>query len=104
MPDRLVDLESELLASEDQVPALRRTRRRGQQGDRLLGDGRGGLRMCPDSWMRYLRLDQAGLAEALRPLLSMPIMAVIVSHGEPVMSGGREAIAAALGEWVDRDR
>ena len=28
---------------------------------------RGGLRMCPDSWMRYLELDQAGLAEALRP-------------------------------------
>ena len=23
-------------------------------GDRLLGDGNGGLRVCPDSWLRYL--------------------------------------------------
>ena len=71
-------------------------------GDRLLGDGAGGLRMCPDSWMEYLRLDQAGLAEALRPLLDLPAEAVLVSHGEPVLSGGRDAIAAAI--RVDPDR
>jgi hypothetical protein len=65
-------------------------------GDRLLGDGAGGLRMCPDSWMRYLGLEQAGLAEALAPLLDLPVEAVVVSHGEPVMTGGREAIAAAI--------
>ena len=65
-------------------------------GDRLLGDGAGGLRMCPDSWMRYLNLEQAGLAEALAPLLDLPVEAVLVSHGEPVMSGGRDAIAAAI--------
>ena len=65
-------------------------------GDRLLGDGAGGLRMCPDSWMRYLRLDQAGLAQALAPLLDLPVRAVLVSHGEPVLSGGREAIEAAI--------
>src|SRR5918998_1188060 len=54
-------------------------------GDRLLGDGAGGLRMCPDSWMRYLRLDQAALAEALRPVLDLPVEAVLVSHGQPVL-------------------
>ena len=65
-------------------------------GDRLLGDGAGGLRMSPDSWMRYLPLDQAGLAEALAPLLDLPVESVLVGHGEPVMSGGRDAIAAAI--------
>lgn len=66
-------------------------------GDRLLGDGAGGLRMSPDSWMRYLDLDQAGLAAALRPLLDLPVEAVVVSHGEPVLTNGRAAIAAAIG-------
>lgn len=67
-------------------------------GDRLIGDGRGGLRMCPDSWMENHRLDQAGLAEALRPLLDLPVESVVVSHGEPVMSDGRRLIADAIGE------
>ena len=71
-------------------------------GDRLLGDGRGGVRMCPDSWMRYLDLDQAGLAEALRPLLDLPVEAVVVSHGDPVLRGGHGAIEAAI--RVDPDR
>jgi hypothetical protein len=67
-------------------------------GDRLIGDGRGGLRMCPDSWMTNLKLDQAGLADALRPLLDLPVEAVIVSHGEPVLRDGRRLIAQAIGE------
>ena len=71
-------------------------------GDRLLGDGDGGLRMCPDSWMRYLRLDQAGLAEALRPLLGLPVEHVIVSHGEPVVGNGRALIARAIGYSEER--
>ena len=42
-------------------------------GDALLGDGRGGLRMCPDSWLGYLDGDVAhggasrGPAPAARP-------------------------------------
>jgi hypothetical protein len=67
-------------------------------GDRLLGDGRGGLRMSPDSWIAYLGLDQAALAEALRPLLDLPVEAVIVSHGEPVLHDGRRLIADAIGQ------
>jgi hypothetical protein len=68
-------------------------------GDRLLGDDEGGLRLCPDSWLRYLPsgMRRAELREALRPLLDLPVELVLVSHGEPVLKGGREAIARALG-------
>jgi hypothetical protein len=66
-------------------------------GDRLLGADGGGLRMSPDSWMGHLSLDQAGLAEALRPLLDLPVEHVIVSHGEPVLGEGRAMIARAIG-------
>ena len=67
-------------------------------GDRLLGDGREGLRLCPASWLGYLStgITLADLREALRPLLDLPVERVLVSHGEPVLSGGREAIARAL--------
>jgi hypothetical protein len=70
-------------------------------GDRLLGDGSGGLRMCPDSWMSSLKLDQAGLAAALRPLLDLPVEAVVVSHGEPVMRDGRRLLARAIGQSAE---
>jgi hypothetical protein len=67
-------------------------------GDRLLGDDAGGLRLCPDSWLRYLAsgMRQAELREALRPLLDLPVELVLVAHGEPVLRGGREAIERAL--------
>jgi len=69
-------------------------------GDRLLGDGRGGLRVCPQSWLRYLpsRLTVEELGERLRPLLELPVEMVLVSHGEPVLRGGWRAIAEAIGE------
>jgi hypothetical protein len=67
-------------------------------GDRLLGADGGGLRLCPDSWLRYLPsgMRAPALREALRPLLDLPVEMVLVSHGEPVLRGGREAIARAL--------
>jgi hypothetical protein len=71
-------------------------------GDRLLGDENGGVRVCPDSWLDYIERNTgskpsgAELREALRPLLDLPVELVLVSHGEPVLSDGREAIAAAL--------
>ena len=34
--------------------------------------------------------------ERLRPLLELPIERVVVSHGEPVLAGGRDALAEAL--------
>ena len=67
-------------------------------GDRLIRDGAGGLRMCPDSWMTDLRIGQAGLAEALRPLLDLPVEAVVVSHGDPVLTDGCRLIAQAIGQ------
>jgi hypothetical protein len=67
-------------------------------GDRLLGDGSGGLRVCPESWLRYLP-DPPTIAElkaAMRPLLDLPVEMVLVSHGEPVLENGHEALARAL--------
>jgi hypothetical protein len=67
-------------------------------GDRLLGADGGGLRLSPNSWLRYLPsgMRHPELREALRPLLDLPVELVLVSHGEPVLSGGREAISRAL--------
>ena len=64
-------------------------------GDALLGDGAGGVRMCPQSW-----LDSGGSVASLRaeltPALSLAVERVLVSHGEPVLSGGHAALARAL--------
>ncbi len=67
-------------------------------GDRLLGDDQGGLRLCSDSWLRYLPsgMRQAELREALRPLLDLPVELVLVSHGAPVLRNGHAAITRAL--------
>jgi hypothetical protein len=67
-------------------------------GDRLLGDEADGVRLCPDSWLRYLpsQMGRRELREALRPLLDLPVEMVLVSHGEPVLSGGREALGRAI--------
>ena len=67
-------------------------------GDRILGGRDGGLRVCPDSWLRYLPSGMTGdgLRETLRPLLRLPIELVLVSHGEPVLNGGRDALKRAL--------
>ena len=67
-------------------------------GDRLIGDAAGGARMCPPSWLQYLPDDDPEqLRAALAPLLELPVEHLLLSHGEPVIGGGREAIARALG-------
>jgi hypothetical protein len=63
-------------------------------GDSLMGDGRGGVTVCPDTWLEgdapeLLRRD-------LRSLLEFSIERVLVSHGEPVLENGRAALEAAL--------
>jgi hypothetical protein len=67
-------------------------------GDRILGGRESGLRVCPDSWLSYLPSGITGeeLREALRPLLQLPIELVLVSHGEPVLAGGRDELERAL--------
>jgi hypothetical protein len=66
-------------------------------GDRILGGGRA-LRLCPESWLRYLPsgIGLDALREQLRPLLELPVSRVLVSHGEPVLADGRAALAEAL--------
>jgi hypothetical protein len=67
-------------------------------GDRILGDGNGGLRMCPESWLSYLgnRVTLAQLADELRPLLDLPVEIVLVAHGDSVLDDGRAALERAL--------
>ncbi|HET7297026.1 MAG TPA: hypothetical protein VFI66_07770, partial [Gemmatimonadales bacterium] len=67
-------------------------------GDSLLGDGHGGLTLCPESWLEEVTVDRAGLAGLLAPLLELPLERVLVSHGEPVLEGGRGALAHAIAE------
>jgi glyoxylase-like metal-dependent hydrolase (beta-lactamase superfamily II) len=64
-------------------------------GDVLLGDDRGGLRLCPASWLPE-KTSREALAESLRPLLELPVERVLVSHGEPVLTAARAALARAL--------
>jgi hypothetical protein len=64
-------------------------------GDVLIGDGSGGVRMCPESWLP----DGTGhleLAASLRPLLELPVERILLSHGDPVLEGASEALRAAL--------
>jgi glyoxylase-like metal-dependent hydrolase (beta-lactamase superfamily II) len=64
-------------------------------GDVLIGDGEGGIRMCPQSWLPE-KIDHPKLAESLRPLLELPVERVLLSHGEPVLVDAHTALAAAL--------
>jgi glyoxylase-like metal-dependent hydrolase (beta-lactamase superfamily II) len=64
-------------------------------GDVLLGDGEGGIRLCPQSWLPE-SIDHPKLAASLRPLLDLPVERVLLSHGQPVLADGRTALAAAL--------
>jgi glyoxylase-like metal-dependent hydrolase (beta-lactamase superfamily II) len=61
-------------------------------GDLVLGRD-GGL-WVPRPWLGD-RYDD--VLAALRPLLDLPVERVLVTHGEPVLEHGREALAAALG-------
>jgi hypothetical protein len=69
-------------------------------GDVLLGAGakpratREPLRLCPERWLGKATHDH--LRESLRPLLELPVQLVLVSHGEPVLARGREALARVL--------
>jgi glyoxylase-like metal-dependent hydrolase (beta-lactamase superfamily II) len=64
-------------------------------GDVLLGTEEGGVRLCPASWLPA-GTTSADIARTLRPALDLPLERILVSHGEPVLEGAREALAAAL--------
>jgi hypothetical protein len=69
-------------------------------GDVLLGAGAkpratdDALRLCPERWLGKATHEE--LRESLRPLLELPVEHVLVSHGEPVLAGGREALGSVL--------
>ena len=69
-------------------------------GDVLLGAGAKPrptsepLRLCPERWLGKATHDD--LRGTLRPLLDLPVERVLVSHGVPILSGGKQALAAAL--------
>jgi hypothetical protein len=69
-------------------------------GDVLLGAGakphatHDRLRLCPERWLGKATHDD--LRASLAPLLTLPVSRVLVSHGEPVLRGGRRALAAVL--------
>jgi hypothetical protein len=67
-------------------------------GDRLIGAGPGEVRVCPESWLREVRVDRAGLAHLMRQLIELPVEVLLVSHGEPLLHDGRAALARALRE------
>jgi glyoxylase-like metal-dependent hydrolase (beta-lactamase superfamily II) len=64
-------------------------------GDVLLGDGRGGIRLCPESWLPPGKT-HAALATSLGALLELPVERILVSHGDPVLSGAAAALRTAL--------
>jgi glyoxylase-like metal-dependent hydrolase (beta-lactamase superfamily II) len=64
-------------------------------GDVLLGNGTRGVRMCPESWLPSGRT-HADLAASLEPALELPVRRVLVSHGDPVLRGGKRALEEAL--------
>jgi hypothetical protein len=65
-------------------------------GDRILGAPGGGLRLCPESWLYWVRVSRDELRTLLQPLLELPVERVLVSHGKPVLSGGAEALQSCL--------
>jgi len=67
-------------------------------GDRLIGDGTGGVQVCPQSWLAEVPANRAEVAGLLRPLLVLPIERVLVSHGEPVLHMGHAALERAIAD------
>lgn len=67
-------------------------------GDSLIGAGAGEVMVCPESWLSDVRVDRAGLAHLMGQLLELPVERLLVSHGRPVLHGGRAALAHALRE------
>ena len=69
-------------------------------GDCLIGAGSSQVRVCPAWWVDEDPTTQGYYRTAFRPtlrrLLDLPIDLLLTSHGEPVLEGGRAALARAL--------
>ena len=69
-------------------------------GDVLLGAGAKPnatsepLRLCPESWLGGATTKQ--LVKSLLPLLDLPVERILVSHGNPVLQGGKDVLKALI--------
>ena len=69
-------------------------------GDVLLGAGAKPnatsepLRLCPENWLEGATTKQ--LVKSLLPLLDLPVERILVSHGDPVLQGGKEVLRALI--------
>ncbi|HET6374057.1 MAG TPA: hypothetical protein VFG76_12180 [Candidatus Polarisedimenticolia bacterium] len=68
--------------------------------DALIGAGDGRVRVAPASWAKETPAGQgrycAEFRAALTRLLDLPVEMVLVSHGAPVLTDGRRALAEAI--------
>jgi hypothetical protein len=62
----------------------------------FMGDGRGGLVLAPSPAL----MDRAALDRSVQSLLELPVERVLVSHSEPVLTRGRDAMRSALREGL----
>jgi glyoxylase-like metal-dependent hydrolase (beta-lactamase superfamily II) len=65
-------------------------------GDVLIGDGRGGIRLCPADWMALSAGGLGALRDSLLPLLELPVELIVPAHGAPVLQGSKASLAVAL--------
>jgi hypothetical protein len=69
-------------------------------GDVLLGAGakprptNEPLRLCPEPWLG--KRTHAELRASLRPVLELPLERVLVSHGQPVLNGGKHWLSTVI--------
>ncbi|HKH30665.1 MAG TPA: MBL fold metallo-hydrolase [Gaiellaceae bacterium] len=63
-------------------------------GDVVLGADGGGARLCPAGW--YEPTPREELVAVLRPLLDLPIEALLLAHGEAILEHAKEALERAL--------
>ncbi len=64
-------------------------------GDRILGAPDGGLTLCPESWLYWVRVNRDELRTLLEPLLDLPIERVLVSHGDRCSAVAQKHCAGA---------
>jgi glyoxylase-like metal-dependent hydrolase (beta-lactamase superfamily II) len=67
------------------------------EGDALLGDGHGGIRLPPDDWLQD-EMTPEEYRRILRPLVELPVERVLLAHGDAVRADARAPLARALEE------
>ncbi len=88
-------IDAQATARSNEVVLFLPTHRALVAGDVILGTDDGSLRLCPDSWLPD-GVDREALRISLLPLLELPVEHVLVSHGQPVLGTGGEALRRML--------